>query len=102
MRKTITSLFVLMSCVTNAQFSVQPQVGLENSRTSIKSSEFACFSPMGRQFAPRLAVRMSYKFKAGHGAFLGVATSRQAVEFKFTDPQAARTTYVATKKGLQL
>jgi len=102
MRKTITSLFVLMSCVTNAQFSIQPQVGLENSRTSIKSSEFACFSPMGTEVAPRLAVRMSYKFKAGHGAFLGVATSRQAVEFKFTDPQTARTTYTATKKGLQL
>jgi hypothetical protein len=102
MRKTITSLFVLLSCVTNAQFSVQPQVGLENSRTSIKSSEFASFSPMGRQFAPRLAVRMSYKFKAGHGAFLGVATGKQAVAFKFTDPQAARTTYTATEKGLQL
>jgi hypothetical protein len=102
MRKTITLLFVLMSCVTKAQFSIQPQIGLENSRTTIKSSEFACFSPMGRQLAPRLAVRMSYKFKTGHGAFIGVATGKQAVAFKFTDPQAARTTYTATEKGLQL
>ena len=102
MRKTITLLFVLMSCVTNAQFSIQPQIGLENSRTTIKSNEFASFSPMGMQFAPRLAVRMNYKFKTGHGVFFGVATSSQAVEFKFTDPQAARTTYKATEKGLQL
>jgi hypothetical protein len=102
MRKTITPLFVLMSCVTNAQFSIQPQIGLENSRTTIKSNEFASFSPTGMQFAPRLAARMNYKFKTGHGLFFGVSTSSKAVEFKFTDPQAARTTYTATDKGLQL
>jgi hypothetical protein len=41
------------------------------------------------QFASRLVVRMSYKFKTGNGLFLGVATSRQEVAFKFTDPKAA-------------
>jgi hypothetical protein len=102
MRKTITLLFVLMSCESNAQFSIQPQIGLENSRTTIKSNEFASFSPMGMRFAPRLAVRMDYKLKTGHGVFFGIATSSQAVEFKFTDPQAAGTTYTATEKGLQL
>ena len=102
MRKTITLLFVLMSCVTNAQFSIQPQIGLENSRTTIKSNEFSSFSPTGMHFAPRLAVRMNYKFKTGHGLFFGVATSSQAVEFKFTDPQAAGTAYTASNKGLQL
>ena len=102
MRKTITLLFILMSCELNAQFAIQPQVGLENSRTTIKSNEFACFSPMGMQIAPRLALHMDYKFKSGHGVFFGVATSNQAVEFKFTDPQTARTTYKATEKGLQL
>jgi hypothetical protein len=102
MRKTITPLFVLISCVANAQFFIQPQIGLENSRTTIKSNEFACFSPMGMQFAPHLAVRMDYQFKTGHGVFFGIATSSQAVEFKFTDPEAARTIYTATEKGLQL
>lgn len=102
MRNTITLLFILMSCVANAQFSIQPQIGLESSRTTVKSNEFTSFSPMGMQFAPRLVVRMDYKFKTGHGVFFGLGTSSQAVEFKFTDPQAARTNYTATKKELQL
>ncbi|MEJ7683232.1 MAG: hypothetical protein WKG06_36320 [Segetibacter sp.] len=45
---------------------------------------------------------MAYKFKTGHGAFLGVATGNPAVQFKFTDPQSARTSYTTSAKGLQL
>jgi len=102
MKNSITLLFLLVSCVTNAQFSIQPQIGLENSRTTIQSNEFTCFAPMGVEFAPRLALRMNYKSKSGHGAFFGLATSSQAVELKFTDPQAVKTTYTASGKELQL
>ena len=55
MRNTTILLFVLISYGTNAQFSIQPQIGLENSRTSIKSDGFSSFSPMGMQLDPRLA-----------------------------------------------
>lgn len=102
MRKIFTLLFGIISFAVNAQFSIQPQIGLENSRTTIRSNEFACFAPLGLHFAPQLGIRMNYKLKTGHGAFLGVSTSSQAVEFKFTDGQTARTNYTATGKELQL
>ena len=102
MRNTTILLFVLISYGTNAQFSIQPQIGLENSRTSIKSNGFSSFSPMGMQLDPRLAARMGYRFKMGHGVFVGVATGSQGVKLKFNDPQAAATTYTSTGRGLQL
>ena len=82
--------------------SIQPQIGLENSRTSIKSDGFSSFSPMGMQLDPRLAARMGYKFKTGHGVFVGVATGSQGVKLKFNDPRARRPTYSSTGRGLQL
>ena len=102
MKKLILPLFASITFAANAQFSIQPQVGMETSWTTIKSSDFSAFSPLGIQAAPRLAVRMAYKFKTGHGAFLGFATGNSAVKFKFTDPQSARTSYTTLTKGLQL
>lgn len=102
MKKLILPLFASITFAANAQFSIQPQLGMETSRTTIKSSDFSAFSPMGVQVAPRLAGRMAYKFKTGHGAFLGVATGNPALKFKFTDPQSARTSYTTSAKGLQL
>lgn len=101
MKKIFTLVFAVITFAANAQFSIQPQIGLENSRTTITSNDFSSFSPLGLQFAPRVAVRMNYKLKTGHGAYFGVATSSPAIEFKFTDPQAARRSYKATAKELQ-
>lgn len=69
MRNSITLLFLMVSCAANAQFSLQPQIGLENYRTTIRSNEFTCFSPLGSPLAARLGVRMNYTSKSGHGGF---------------------------------
>ncbi len=102
MKKLILPLFASITFAANAQFSIQPQLGMETLRTTIKSNDFSRFSPIGVQVAPRIAGRMAYKFKTGHGAFLGVATGTPAVQFKFADPQSARTSYATSTKGLQL
>lgn len=102
MKKLILPLFASITFAANAQFSIQPQLRMETSWTTIKSSNFSAFSPMGVQIAPSLAGRMAYKFKTGHGAFLGVATGNPTVKFRFTDPQSARTSYTISAKGLQL
>lgn len=102
MKNIFTLLLAFITFAATAQFSIQPQLGLENSSTIIKSNEFSSFRPMGMQFAPRVSVRMDYKLKTGSGAFIGIATSTSAVEFKFNDPQTARTSYKASAKDLQL
>ncbi len=102
MKNILTLLFALITFSANAQFTFLPQVGLENSRTTIKSNEFSAFSPKGMQFAPQLGVRMGYTFKTGDGVFFGISSSSPAVEFKFADPLTARTSYKAYAEDLQL
>ena len=102
MKKLILPLFVFVSYAANAQFSILPQLGMETLRTTIQSGDFSSFSPAGLQFAPRLSVRAAYSLKSGQGAFLGIATGSPAVQFKFTDPKAAREAYTTATKDLQL
>src|SRR4051794_20421687 len=102
MKKIILPLLVLTSYASNGQFSITPQVGVETFNTSVKAGNNSYFSPLGQQFVPRLGIQMAYTAKAGHGAFLGLATSSPAVEFKFTDPDKANTMYTAATKELQL
>jgi len=102
MRTTLTSLFVIITFVANAQFSLQPQVGLENSKTNVKINNLQSFAPLGIQFAPRLALKMDYKFKHTHGPFIAVATSSPVVAVNFTDPQNASNNFYTTKQNLQL
>jgi len=101
MRTKLTCLFVIISFVANAQFRLQPQIGMENSRTTVKVNDLPSFAPLGLQFAPRIAMRMEYKFKKGHGPFLGVATSSPYIGLNFTDPQSANTNFYTTKQNLQ-
>jgi hypothetical protein len=96
MKKLILPFFTLITYASNAQFSIVPQVGVETFRTTLSSGDFSSFSPLGVQFAPRLAVRMAYNLKSGQGAFLGVATNSPGVVYKFTDPQNARSAYSAS------
>lgn len=96
-----TLLFVGFGYAANAQFSIQPQIGLENSKTTIQYNNQS-FVPLGTQLIPRVALRMDYKFKQGHGIFAGISTSSPAVDFKFADPQTAATSYKASKQNTKL
>jgi hypothetical protein len=102
MRTKLTFLFVIISFVASAQFTIQPQIGLENSKTTVKYNDLPSFAPMGLQYSPRIALRLDYKFKQGHGPFMGIATSSPVVSFNFTDPQTANTAYNASRQNLQI
>jgi hypothetical protein len=86
----------------NAQFTVLPQVGFENSRTSVAVNDQKTFSPLGGKVSPQAAIRLDYKFKKAHGPFLGLATSRSIVEYGFTNPEAGRDIYTALRGNTQL
>ena len=102
MKKIILPLLALTSLAASAQFSVQPQLGIETSLTKMRLNGLSSFSPEGMQVAPRIGLRMEYKMKTGHGAFLGVATGNSPVQLSFSEPSSAQTIYKTATEGLQL
>ena len=95
-------LFVVSGFAANAQFTLQPQMGIENPLTKITYNNGAYYTPLEAQLAPRLALRLDYKSKLGHGAFLGLATSRSGVDYTFTAPETGMTSYTAAIGNMQV
>lgn len=103
MRPTILlCLCTALVHTTNAQLSLLPQLGFENSRTSVAFNKQASFAPLGGKLSPQAAIRLDYKFKKGHGPFIGAATSRSLVTYNFSDPEAGTNVYTASRGGTQL
>lgn len=102
MRTAIISSLVFGAVAANAQLSILPQIGLENSRTTIQYNELSSFAPLGRHFSPQLSVRMDYKFKKGHGPFVGLGTNRSVVSYNFSDPETGMNLYTASANNLRL
>jgi hypothetical protein len=101
MRSAMLAVLVIVAgFAAKAQFSLLPQVGFENTKTNISYNNQE-FSPMGVKFSPQASLRLEYKIKQGHGAFLGIGTSRSLVNFSFTDPEAGMNVYTASAGDMQ-
>ena len=98
----LSSLCIILGCVVKAQLSIVPQVGMESSKTNVSYNKSSDFSPLGAQFSPHASVRLDYKFKKGHGPFLGLATSRSGVNYTFSDPETGMTNYTASRDNTQV
>jgi hypothetical protein len=77
-------------------------MGIENPLTKMTYNDGALFMPLQSQLAPRFALRADYKTKQGHGAFLGIATSRSGVEYNFSNPETGMTNYTTTVGDMQV
>lgn len=97
----LTGLFAVCGFAASAQLSLVPQVGFENSRTNISYNDLSEFSPLGVKFSPQASLRMDYKFKKGHGPFLGISSSRSLVSYSFTDPEYGMNIYTANAGDMQ-
>jgi hypothetical protein len=95
-------LFVVSGFAANAQFTLTPQMGVEDPTTKVSFNNGSYFVPLQSQLSPRLALRLDYKFKQGHGVFLGLATSRPGVEYSFTSPKDGMTNYTAMVGDMQV
>ena len=96
-------LFIASAIAMNAQkLSLTPQVGFENSRTSVTYNNLQSFAPLGGEFNPQVSLRLDYKFKQGFGPYLGVSTSRSGVLYSFSDLENGMNVYTATKANMQL
>jgi len=102
MRQTAL-LFVIavVGTAANAQFTLRPQIGIENPVTKISYNDLASFAPI-TQFQPQIGLHADYKFKSGFGPFIGLSSSRTAVNYNFNDPATGMTAYTATMSKMQL
>lgn len=99
---TLLCLFVLFGYLTNAQFTILPQLGFENSRTSVKMNGLSSLSPTGYDLSPQAGVRLDYRIKQLHGPFIGLSTTRSIVKFNFSDPATATTANSTSRGSTQL
>jgi hypothetical protein len=96
-------LFIASAIAMNAQkLSLTPQVGFENSRTSVNYNNLRSFSPLGGEFNPQVSLRLDYKFKQGFGPYIGASTSRSGVLYNFNEVENGMSLYNATKANVQL
>jgi hypothetical protein len=96
-------LFIASTIVMNAQkLSLTPQVGFENSKTSINYNNLGFFAPLGTEFNPQLSLRLDYKFKQGFGPYFGISTSRSVVLYSFSDIENGMNSYNATNGNMQV
>lgn len=94
---------VAFSCAASAQkFSLLPQVGFENSHTTISYNNISCISPLGVKFTPQGSLRLNYASKQGHGFFLGAATSRASAVYSFANLETGADQYIATTGDMQV
>ena len=99
----LSGLFIVSALAMNAQkLSLTPQVGFENSRTSVNYNSLGSFAPLGGEFNPQVSLRLDYKFKQGFGPYIGASTSRSGVLYGFNDIENGMSSYVATKANTQV
>ena len=99
----LSGLFIVSALAMNAQkLSLTPQVGFENSRTSVNYNNLGSFAPLGGEFNPQVSLRLDYKFKQGFGPYIGASTSRSGVLYNFNDVENGMNLYNATKANMQV
>src|SRR6476661_6441295 len=88
----LTTLSVLLAFTASSQLSLLPQLGFESSKTSINHNG-SSFSPLGGQGLLKANLRLDYRFKTGHGPYLGIGTSPAVVEYSFADPSNPKSNF---------
>lgn len=104
MRRTVSAILGLafISQTAQAQLTLTPRIGVENSRALVSVNDSKFFSPISSQFSPQAGIRLDYKFKTGHGVFAGLSTSNTNTTFNFSDPETSLTNYFASRSTTQM
>jgi len=104
MRPTTITIFffVVFFTTTNAQLTILPQIGLENTSAKLHFNGGPAILPAGSQTSPAAGMRLEYQFKGFHGPYLGFFTSRSTVDYSFTEPENGMNIYQAKAGDMQL
>lgn len=100
----LTAALFIATIAMNAQqrLSLTPQVGFENSKTSINYNNLGSFAPLSGELNPQISLRLDYKFKQGFGPYIGASTSRSVVLYSFDNIENGMNVFSATKANMQL
>ncbi len=93
-------LVLFIGSAANAQLSIQPQIGLEQSKTSFSFNN-STFSSLPNQLEPKGAVRFDYKFKKVHGPFMSIGSSPGVSSVHFSSFDNVVNQYVSTVGSMQ-
>ncbi len=99
---TVAMFIAVIAMNAQQRLSLTPQVGFENSKTSINYNDLGSFAPLNGEFNPQISLRLDYKFKQGFGPYIGASTSRSVVLYSFHDIDNGMNIYTATKANMQL
>jgi opacity protein-like surface antigen len=104
MKPTALALCVLLGTATaaEAQLSLLPQLGFEQSKTSVMPGNGAAFLPRGISGNFKANLRADYRFKKGHSPYVSIGTAPGAVTYSFNDLSTLATNFNATNNPLQL
>src|SRR6185295_14835665 len=81
-----TGIFLLLTAFVQAQFTLLPQAGFDNTCTRVNYNNVNSFSPLTGQTDFKATLRIDYKFKGGHGPYASIGTSPAAVNLSFKSP----------------
>jgi len=98
----LVGILFIASAMNAQKLSLTPQVGFENSKTSVNYNDLGSFAPLGGEFNPQVSLRLDYKFKQGFGPYFGASTSRSVVLYSFNDIENGMNLYNATKANMQV
>jgi hypothetical protein len=101
MKSTVLTavVFLLAGTVMNAQLSFLPQVGFEQSRTTVN---YNALSTSGLQGNFKAGLKIDYRFKGGHSPFVNVATSPAPMNFSFSESGSLLDNMQQAKANLRL
>jgi hypothetical protein len=94
-------MLVAWAYATSAQFTLLPQIGIENPVTKISYNNLPSFDPLTTQQL-NLNLRADYKFKGGFGPYISIGTNRSGVNYSFADPETGMKSYTAKAGNMQL
>jgi hypothetical protein len=94
-------LLIFVSATASAQFSITPQVGFEQAKTSVRYNGLPSFSPLGWQGSLKAALKADYRFKKGFGPYASISSRPAVVAFSFPNPSDAVNNYKAVTQSLQ-
>ncbi|WP_276503410.1 hypothetical protein [Terrimonas pollutisoli] len=101
--KKILFISLLFSLEMYAQkLTLLPQVGFENTKTSLNFNDLSTISPMNMNFTPHAGIRLDYQSKKGFGPYIGVSTTRPGINFRFTDAENVMNSFSAVAGNMQV
>lgn len=97
----VSALFLLVATAAHAQWSLLPQIGIDNPHSSLHVNGQKALSTLYGNHYFKTALRTDYRFKGGLGPYISIGSSPAALRLSFDNPENLVTNYTKEASGLQ-